>query len=580
VKVYLNEIFLKKYFVGINMLVYSNKNKKLLAILLFVVGIILYHKTITFEFIFYDDPIYINNIIFNSNNVWGTLTWAFTDIVNANWSPLTILSLVIDFKIYGVNAGGYHSTNIILHCFNAILVFFILCRLLKNTRVSFLVALLFLIHPVNVEAVSWISERKGLLASFFTLISLVYFYKFKETHNKYFYSLSILFFFFGLMSKSVFVVLPLIFLLVSWYNFNYERFSYKKEIVVVLPFLILAFIFGLFTIYIHSKSGAVISDEFIPFYERLFNALNSYVIYLQQLFHPFNLSINYEYKLIPYTTTIINISVITLIFVIAYKFREKYKYVIFGLLWFTILLLPVLGFIQSGFTAHADRYLYLPGVGIYLIVVMFLNDFSKKSYVSPIMINIFYYLIITILMVVTWVQYDNWRTTVHLFEHAYSIDNNNYVANMNLANIYIIKGSYNRGLRHYEKAKSITPTHHAIYFLLSKNLVLAKKYDLALTILNDLLEIDNKNFKANLNVAKILIQQGNYNKAIDTLIKITPEQEKTSEITYFLALSYFKNSNYDKAIDTINSNVKIFNGLYSDKFNVLIENIKIKRNEK
>jgi len=557
-----------------------DKNKWLIGLFLFVVGVGLYHRVVSFEFVFYDDPTYINAIFYNSKNIWDTILWAFTDIINANWSPLTILSLLFDFKIYGVNAGGYHFTNIVLHCFNVVILFFILCKLLKNTTAAFFVAFLFLVHPINVETAVWISERKGLLASFFTLLSLNYYLKFISTTNKYFYCLSLILFLFGLMSKSVFVVLPLLFVLISWYECDSKKqqFNVKKEFIVVIPFLLLAVAFGFFTIYIHSKSGAIISNEFIPFTERVYTASNSYIIYLKQIFYPFNLSVNYEYKLISLRTVIINVISTVFILSVAYKTRVKYKYLAFGILWYTIMILPVLGFVQSGLNFHADRYLYLPGVGIYLIIVLSLREFLNLNYVRPLFVKLGCSILLGVLILLTWMQYSNWKTSIHLFEHAYSIDNNNYVANSNLANVYIIKGNYSKGLEHYNKARKIAPTHSVMYFMIADNLILLKKYDLALTILNDFLDVNNNNSRAMLAVAKIRIQQGEYNYAIKSLNTFTSSSEKFPESIYLLAYCYFKNDDYSKALDFMNVNVNILNQFYPEKSQKLIKYIRSANN--
>jgi len=525
-------IFLKKY-ISIS-----------LVLTFFIIGFVLYLDIIFYDFVTFDDFIYLNKLYSNNLSMFDSLVWAFTDVVNYNWSPVTLISMLIDFNLYGLNSGGYHFTNLLLHCVNTTLLFLILCIIWGDKKTAYIVAFIFLVHPINVETVAWFSERKGVLGAFFSLLTLFLYLKYyvSHSHRKTFYILALLCFLLAVLSKATYITLPLITILITWYRNKIilNKTDFVKEVYNISPFLLISLVVGLITIYIHMSTGAIVDSVTNPLSARLSNALNSFIIYVKQVFYPFNLAAHYKYVPISNVDTIVNLLIVFGVFCIVYIKKMKYYYILFGLLWYSILVLPSIGIIQSGYHAHADRYTYLPLIGIFIIVVLFFSKLLTKIKLKSTNIYLFGFMFAFIIMSVTWVQHHTWRNSRYLFEHAYSVDATNYVVISNLARIYIREGHVSNGIAMYEKAKFFAPYYINMYDTISHELVLIDKPELAINVLTDLITY-NKNFnRAYIKISTIRIKQQFYSKAIQILLKIPNKKEDDAEVNYLLGYSYIQ----------------------------------------
>jgi hypothetical protein len=539
-----------------------------------VIGIFLYNDILSYSFILYDDLEYINRIIINTNDIRSTLNWVFTGLVNNNWSPLTLISLVIDYKIYGDYYGGYHLTSLIIHILNSILVYFLFREILNNKIHPYLIALIFLVHPLNVETVTWIAERKGVLSAFFSLGSILLYLKYKKSSlPKTYYLVSLVLFILALMTKAVFVTLPLIFLLILWYR---DHLPIKKlfsidSIITVVPFLVVSLVFILITFYIHNKTGALVANEYNSLSSRIYNANNSYFLYLYKVLYPFDLSIYYPFKEIPIYKIFINFGLIIAVSYISYMNRFKRRYVVFGVLWYTILVIPVIGIIQTGAHSHADRYTYLPLIGIFLIIFLLLSELMKlinKNFIFYKIAGIFF---IVILMIISYVQNKKWRSNLILFQHAYEIDNENYIATINLSRIYIVSNNISKGMLFYEKSKKLVPNSLQMYELISHDLDDKNEHELVIYVLNDLIRLNNVGVQAYLNIATLRVRHNDYRKAINILLRAKKSNVTSSELDYLLAYSYFQINNKVEAENILKP--YSVSGDMSVKMNLLLEEI-------
>ncbi len=543
---------------------------------LFVIGIALYHKVVYYDFVSYDDTIYMS-ALYDIFSKGGVLLWTLTEVVNSNWSPVTLLSLALDYKLYGLNAGGFHVTSLLLHSFNTALVFLIINSIFEDKNKSFFITLLFLIHPLNVETVVWVSERKGMLAALFTLLSLYFFLKFNQgNYKKIFYSLSLASFCLALLAKAVFVALPLIFILIEWYicKAKARDFYLAKTFYNAIPFLLVSLLIGTLTIWVHSATGAIASNEINPIHHRLGNAVTSFLIYLKQLFYPFQLTVMYRYKIIPIHIVIGSIVIISGMAFVVYNNRIKRPYLLFSILWYTLFLLPVLGIIQSGYHAHADRYAYIPLIGAYIAIVFLFSEFIKWINIRPIIIRSAVSMFIVMLMFISWVQISTWKNTLYLFQHTLTIDSDNYAANTNLAVFLMLNGNIPKGMEHYNRARKITPFYINMYDTISRNLTILQKPDMAVKVLYDLIS-NHKNFvRAYIKIAKIRINQQQYLNAKNILlkaIKIVKTDKTKTEINYLLAYSYLNLNQKELAIAILRDSVKI--GEYGDKVNIFLNEL-------
>ncbi len=545
---------------------------------LFIVGIFLYQKVFFYDFVSYDDAIYIKALHHNISG-GNLLYWAFTNIVNNNWSPVTLLSFAVDYKIYGLNAGGYHATSVFLHCINAILVFLILNIIFEEKNKAYFISLLFLIHPLNVETVTWISERKGVLSAFFSLWALYFYLKIPYSYfKKTFYILALMSFILALLSKAVFVTLPFIFILVDWYICKSKSIDFyiSKSVYKTFLFFLISLLIGVITIRVHSASGAIVSEQINPLQYRLGNVTSSYIVYLKQLFYPFDLIVLYSYKIITGFMIFLNTVLITGIFYLVYINRRERKYLTFGIIWYTLLLLPVIGIVQSGYHAHADRYSYIPLIGIFIVTVYLLSELITKLNISTVIIKSTGVMLIFMMMFISWVQISTWKNTEFLFEHTLTVDRDNYAANTNLAVYYIHQGDISKGLTYYRRAKKVKPYYVNMYETVSLALLKKSKPDLAVNILFDFIKNDKMFVRAYIKIAQIRINQQQYSKSVNILLQareIDSLKKIESEINYLLAYSYLKLNQKKLAINVLENSAKV--GDFGDKIILMLNYINI-----
>lgn len=332
------------------------------------------------------------------------------------------------------------------------------------------------------------------------------------------------------MSKAVFVTLPFLMFFAEWFGKS-NNFSLRRIPLSIffkfLPFILISIIFGLITIYVHNKTGAIIRENANPLGLRTVNAINSIVTYVIQVINPVNLSAHYRVVPINTIVTIINLISLLTITLLSIKYRKSHPHYLFGLIWYAVLIFPVLGIIQSGYHAHADRYVYLPAIGIYIALVYLLRDVFSFLNVRQKLRNLSALLILFVLFTTAWMQTDYWRNSFSLFEKMRATDNDSYLANTNLAVLHIRTGEIEIAMQRYEQARKIAPYYLNMYDVVSYNLIQTKHYVLALRVLNDLISYDKNYVTAYIASAQILIQQKKFKQAIEKL-KIAHELDNNN----------------------------------------------------
>ncbi len=452
---------------------------KLLCLLVLVgVTLAVYWPATHFDFTNYDDPEYLlynPNIQHGINR--GSVAWALAATYASNWHPLTWMSHMADWSLYGNQPRGHHLTNLLLHAANVALLFFLLLRLTGKNWRGALVAALFAWHPLHVESVAWVSERKDLLSTFFMLLTLLAYASYagkakagnpgqsarrlsKPVVYLYFF-LSLLLFALGLMSKPMLVTLPFVLLLLDYWPL--ERFSRMKElnfkfcVLEKIPFLFIAYLDGKVTILAQQGTHSVVGDATLPFSIRLSNALVSCVRYLGKTIWPTDLALPYPYSEWNFSET--TAAAIILLGITAWVlFRLKRQpFLAVGWFWFLITLLPVIGLMQVGSQAMADRYTYIPLIGIFIIAAWVIPA-DWFSWPRPGLIAGAACAGILIFLVMgTEVQLQYWRNSVSLFGHTAAITRNNILAEYNLAEALARSGDQAAAVIHYQRALEIVP---------------------------------------------------------------------------------------------------------------------------
>jgi hypothetical protein len=455
----------------------NKKFKYLIIVFLIVASFIAFGRIGANDFISFDDDQYVteNNHIKSGINL-ESIKWAFTSSHAANWHPLSWLSHMLDWQLFGANASGHHLVSLLLHIGCALLLFLFLSKTTGFLWPSAFVAALFALHPLRVESVAWASERKDVLSLFFGLASLYAYACYVESSRLSKYFISLMFFALSLMAKPMLVTLPFVLLLLDYWplcrfpkaceqelspvsnesglvkkKVKQRRADSIKEIKMSVPpgnrakrirsllwekapFIFLTLLSCIVTIWAQNKGGAIASLEKLPFLERILNAIVSYIAYLMKIFWPVNLAIFYPYEQFLQPWQVFGAASIIIAISIAVIYAiKKAPFLFVGWFWYLGTLVPVIGLMQVGRQAMADRYTYLPSIGIAIMLTWSIVYLLPK--VKPLRIIIIpAALILAALTFLTWQQCGYWKNSIILYDHVLKVTKKNDLAHCNLAN--------------------------------------------------------------------------------------------------------------------------------------------------
>jgi tetratricopeptide (TPR) repeat protein len=420
------------------------------------------------QFIAYDDNRYIEeNPMVNRGVTLAGFAWAFTTFYEANWHPLTWIAHMIDSQLFGMNAGGHLLVNALIHMANTLLVFWFLLRTTHARWPSALVAALFALHPLHVESVAWASERKDTLSTFFGLLSLIAYVRYAELPSSSRYAWTFITLALGLLAKPMLVTLPFVMLLLDYWPLRRFQLSKASDqwsvvrglVVEKIPLFVLVAASAVVTAVAQSHAGAVRTFSDIPIALRLFNALVSYAKYLVLTFWSNNLAVYY-----PYTTTgiptgqIIGAAFLLIGITVFCLFQGKIRpYLIVGWLWFLGTLVPVIGLVQVGGQTMADRYFYIPSIGLFIALVFGLADVVKTRKLPPSLSAAIAGVLLLVLATLTNAQIHRWSDSFTLFEHTLAVTPPNAPIENSLGHALRRSGRYDEGAAHFEKALQIKP---------------------------------------------------------------------------------------------------------------------------
>ncbi len=470
----------------------AHPRSRLLAVafgVLAVVTLTLYSPVLHNPFISYDDPDYVTqNPNVQSGLGWPLVKWAFTTTAAGNWHPLTWLSHGLDCQLFGLNAGGHHATSALLHAANVILLFLFLLESTRAWGRSFFVAALFAVHPICVESVAWAAERKNVLCTFFFLLTLISYCWYVRKPKLQEYFLTVLFFIAALASKPMAVTLPFVLLLMDFWPLRRVQTFSKRAVEPVAsdksfaslilekaPFFVLSAISAVITIVEQHSAGAIdLSDNLTPSL-CLGNVLRSYILYLWKAIWPHGYAPFYPWDPLPAWHVVIAFLVLSAATLFACRQGVKRPYVLFGWLWFLGTLVPVIGLIQVGSQSMADRYAYIPLIGIFVAISWTAADFLDSHAIPLAMRPAGAAFVILVLSVATWRQIGYWRSDYDLWNHALQVTKNNLVAEDSLGLALLGNGRYDDALGHFRNAERIGPNDATSH--LNIGIILERKGD-------------------------------------------------------------------------------------------------------
>jgi Flp pilus assembly protein TadD len=422
---------------------------------------IAFGQTLGHDFINYDDPQYVtaNRIVAEGITAAG-IKWAFTHRVASNWHPLTMLSHMVDCELFGLKAGGHHATNLILHTLTAVFLFLVLRKMTAATRASAFTAALFALHPLRVESVAWISERKDVLSGFFFVLTLAAYLGYVRQRSVGRYLLVLFLFVLGLLSKPMLVTLPLVLLLLDRWPLRRDQ-SGRSLLLEKLPLCALSL--GLAAITLLLQTRTISSIAMIPLPLRLYNVATSYLLYIRQMIRPTRLGLFYPYPsgTLSAWALLIAVALLCVVTFAVWHFRERRPYLLTGWFWYLIMLMPVIGFIQVGRQAHADRYTYLPQIGLYLAVIWLILDLSRSWRYRPQILGSLAVIVIASLTSLTHAQAAHWRDSESIWRRTLAVTSNNATAHKNLGLTLLKKSQVDEAISHLREALELSPDYIA-----------------------------------------------------------------------------------------------------------------------
>jgi protein O-mannosyl-transferase len=477
---------------------------------------LVFGQTLWHDFINYDDPRYVyeNTKITGGLSISG-IAWAFTHIHSMNWHPLTTISHMLDCQLYGLNAGWHHFTNVLLHTLAAILLFLALQQMTNAVWRSAFVAAVFAIHPLRVESVAWVAERKDVLSGVCFMLTLLAYVYYTRGPSLSRYLAVALVFVFGLMSKPMLVTLPLVLLVLDYWPLSriggHRSGTGRQLLIPVLekvPLIALSAVSSIITFLV--QKGAVGRTEELPILERINNAVVSYVLYLRQMLWPVDLAVFYPHpeNRLPLWEIISSLLLLICITAVAITLRKKRPYLITGWLWYLGMLVPVIGLVQVGWQGRADRYTYLPQIGLYIAITWAVADLTSLWRRQRTILSAAAILVIGALSLCAWVQTSYWRDSERLFRHALAVTTNNDVAENNLGIVFLGQGKVDEAVSLLQSAVDLRPDNSPAHENLAKALLQKGRVADALVHYRKLLELQPDNMEIHNIVGTVLVQQG------------------------------------------------------------------------
>jgi tetratricopeptide (TPR) repeat protein len=553
-----------------------------------VLTLLCYLPSLRYSFVVFDDYHYLSeNPRVTAGLSWSGVVWAFKTGYFCNWHPLTWLSYFLDFQLYGLKPGGYHLTNLIFHVADSLLLLFLLKQMTNRLWPSAFVAALFALHPLHVESVAWVSERKDVLSAFFWILATmayVQYVKLRAVSNAQsasqapnqaaiYYCLALVLFACGLMSKAMAVTLPCVLFLLDFWplrrfvssaspapedsqssefssEFQISNFKFdilKTLIIEKLPFFGLAFAASVVTFLVQDAGGAVASLGGNPLRIRLANALVSYGRYLGKTFWPAHLSVQYPFhEHIPFGVLLSVGVVLGVITVFCFYRAQRQPFLIVGWLWFVGTLVPVIGIIQVGGQSMADRYMYIPSIGLFLLIVWGLDKWLDSQPHKPQLITLTGSAVLAGCLVCTSFQLKHWQDSEHLFRHALEVDPDNYMAHDGLGKALEELGQKDQALESYSSSIR-QPNYEQGHYNLGTLLMEKGRLDEAVTQLNAAIKSNPKSVQAYHNLGNAFIKLGRLPEAAASFSKVIELKPKDASARNDLATVLLMESRLDEA---------------------------------
>ena len=522
-----------------------NKIDLIVAVFLTMAIVAVYFQVYQHEFVVYDDRVYVTDNTFVRDGLSARgVNWAFdfTEKNKTYWHPLTWLSHMVDVQLFGLNAGKHLVINMLLHVLNSLLLFSLFKRMTGSTWPSALIAGLFALHPLNVESVAWVAARKNLLSSTFWLLTTFAYVHYTEKPGLGRYALILAVFSLGLLSKPMLVTLPCTLLLLDIWplrrcmifqgtDTDHPMVPLHRLLMEKFPMLILSAISVGISTFSLSNYGDLVAVESVSLPIRIANALVSYVSYLGKLIFPLGLTCYYPFpNAVPHWKWVSALAFLIVTTAMAVWLYKRHPYFLVGWFWYLGTLFPVIGLVQAGlWPATADRFVYIPLIGIFIIVAWWTKGLANSWNNSRRWLSIAALSILVLLAVLSHNQTGYWRNSITLFKHAIKVTDDNYLSHYALGFAYEQKGAKDNAIHHYRASLQINPNEVDAHYNLAILLVSEGQIDAAIRHYENVLRIEPDDAQAHNNLGNIFFRQGDLDQAqkhYREAIRIAPDYAK------------------------------------------------------
>jgi protein O-mannosyl-transferase len=551
----------------------------LMAALLGLVTIALYWPVTSHDFINYDDNLYVTSNVHVQNGLTlESLKWAFFNPVNSSWQPLTLLSHMLDCQLFGLKPWGHHLTSVLLHAVNTVLVLLLLRRLTGACWRSLLAAALFGLHPLHVESVAWVAERKNVLSTCFGLLALLFYVRYaqamieknREQNRQVFssplsaftsgsYWLVFFFFLLGLLSKPMLVTWPFVMLLLDYWPLERNKSSRAWLLVTEkIPFFALASVASVVTFMVQKHEGALGAGENLPLGARSENALISYCRYLGKMLWPTDFAVFYPHPgYWPREEVFLAGLLIFGISVLLFVKRGQYPFLLIGWLWYCGTLVPVIQLVQTGAHAMADRYAYIPSLGILILAVWGAYELIRRRQYGVIALSVAGAAAIVMCLALTRQQIGYWKDSETLFRHALEVTENNHVAHHNLGTALGNRGQTDEAIRHFQEAIRLKPDYANAHYNLGIALSMRGQNDEAISQFQEAVRLKPDYTEAYYNLGTALGKKGRMDEAISNFQEAIRLKPDYTEAHYNLGTALGRKGQMDEAISQFQEAIRL-----------------------
>ncbi|MGB8226155.1 MAG: tetratricopeptide repeat protein [Sedimentisphaerales bacterium] len=518
-----------------------------------VITIIAYEPLRHNGFVGYDDDEYVLDCPqVRQGLTLETLKWAFAEPHFHNWHPITTLNYLIEYEFFGINAFGYHLTSLLLHIINSLLMLMILKKMTGAFWPSVFAAAVFAVHPLQVESVAWVAEQKNVISGLFWLLTIAAYIRYAEKPAAGRYIVLLLVYGLCLMTKAIVVVVPFVLLLLDfWPLRRITRNTMGRIIIEKIPLLISAVLLIVVTTLAQKSGGAIKTMPYFAFQYRLENAIVSYARYPVMMVYPVNLAVFYPHPgpKIALWQPLLAMLTLAVITGLVFYFGRQRRYLITGWLWYVGTLVPVIGLIQLGGQAMADRYMYLPMVGLLIIIAELLSEAAQKWRNSRYVLFVISGVIFIVLIIVTRNQVRYWKDDFTLFGHAIDVTKNNENMHYNIGHAYQQKGQFEKAMEHYKEALRIEPGDLQAMNNLGVLLLSQKKTDEALKIFEKAVQLNSRYIDSINNLGLALREKGRVKEAMEKWQQVLDLEPMQPEAHYNIGVTMLRNGGYSQAVE-------------------------------